>query len=401
MSIVVQKFGGTSVSTPENRRKVAEKIFAAKAQGHQVVAIVSAMGRKGAPYATDTLLSLLDETEATPALRERDLLMSCGELISAVVMANLLQALDCPAVALSGGQAGIVTDARFTRAECLNVAPERLRSLLHDGLVPVVAGFQGMTRDGDVTTLGRGGSDTSAALLGVALGADKVEIYTDVDGIMTADPRLVSQARVLEEIDFGEVFQMADQGAKVIHPRAVEVAMRGNVPLVVRNTFSDAPGTRISAGGASETGGTNLDIVSAVAHIAGRTQVTLPVTSDGEAGRALETLGQNNISIDLINIFPDRVLFTVEQADSDHTEEILRGMGCEAGFVEDCAKVSIIGHRIRGVPGVMSRIVSALLRRGVRILQTADSHVTISCLVPGAQMVQAIEVLHEEFHLNR
>lgn len=401
MSIIVQKFGGTSVSTPENRRQAAQKILEAKAAGHEVVAVVSAMGRKGAPYATDTLLSLFDETEQQPSLRERDLMMSCGEIISAVVMANLLQSLGCPAVALTGGQAGVVTDARFTRAECLNVAPGRLQSLLKEGSVPVVAGFQGMTRDGDVTTLGRGGSDTSAALLGVALGAEKIEIYTDVDGIMTADPRLVRQARVLEEIDFGEVFQMADQGAKVIHPRAVEVAMRGNIPLVVRNTFSDAPGTRISAGGATEAPGAFQDVVSAIAHISGRTQVTIPIGSDGEASQALEMLGKSDVSIDLINIFPDHIMFTVEEEDSPKTEQVLQKLGCHASYLEGCAKVSIIGHRIRGVPGVMSRIVAALLRKGVRILQTADSHVTISCLVPGEQTVEAIEALHEEFHLNQ
>lgn len=222
MKIVIQKFGGTSVATQQRRERVTDRIIDALNKGNSPVVVVSAIGRKGDPYATDTLLSLINNGECSVDKREEDLLMSCGEIISAVVMAETLEKRGYSVRVLTGGQAGIVTDANHTDAEILRVDTIRLTALLSSGIIPIVTGFQGMTEDGDVTTLGRGASDLTAAVLGEALRASEIQIYTDVDGIMTADPRIVPDAKVIDCISYNEVFQLADYGAKVIHPRAVE-----------------------------------------------------------------------------------------------------------------------------------------------------------------------------------
>ena len=221
MRIIVQKFGGTSVATPEIRDLVVKKVEKARLQGYNPVVVVSAMGRKGESYATDTLIDIARTANRNIASRELDQIMCCGEMISAVIMTSTLQAAGIDAIMMTGGQAGIITDNTFNNARILKVDPSRMTAFIKMGKVPVVCGFQGMTVDGEFTTLGRGGSDTTAAALGSALNAEMVEIYTDVDGIMTADPRIVRNAKILESISYGEVCQLAHQGAKVIHPRAV------------------------------------------------------------------------------------------------------------------------------------------------------------------------------------
>ena len=248
MRILVQKFGGTSVRSIKMREAAIEKVLSAQKNGYAPVVVVSAIGREGDPYATDTLIGYAG-TEAGGQInpREKDLLMSCGEIISAVVMATAFKAHGVAARAVTGWQAGIYTNDCFGNASYFDVDTARLYEMLDAGVIPVVTGFQGITSSGDVTTLGRGGSDTTAAILGAALRAEAVEIYTDVDGVMTADPRLLPEARVISDVSYNEVFQMADHGAKVIHTKAVEIAMRGNVPLVVRNTSNNRAGTRISA----------------------------------------------------------------------------------------------------------------------------------------------------------
>ena len=226
MRILIQKFGGTSVATDEARACAAKKVSLAREAGYLPVVVVSAMGRNGAPYATDTLLRLVKSCNPNVSERELDQMMYCGEIISAVMMTATLTAMGIPSVSLTGGQAGIITDDNFSNARIIKVQTTALQSLLKQGNVPVVCGFQGITSEGAHTTLGRGGSDTTAAALGNALDAEKIEIYTDVAGIMTADPKLVSEARLLSITTYQEVCQMAEQGAKVIHPRAVEIAMQ-------------------------------------------------------------------------------------------------------------------------------------------------------------------------------
>src|SRR5690606_29009876 len=236
----------SSLAAPEGREAAARRVLQAVREGSRPIVVVSALGRRGDPYATDTLLGLVRAEQAGLPARELDLLLACGEQIAAVVVAAVLGQHGVDAPALTGGQAGIVTDAHFGDARILRVDPEPLRRRLERGQVPVVAGFQGVTEHGDITTPGRGGRDTTAAALAAALGAGAVEIYTDVEGVYTADPRLVPDARTMLTATYDEVAQMAVEGARVIHPRAIEIAMRANVPVRVRSTVSDAPGTLIT-----------------------------------------------------------------------------------------------------------------------------------------------------------
>ena len=249
MPLLVQKYGGTSVSTPERREMVMQKIIAAKESGNDVVVIVSAMGRRGDPYATDTFLDMLREVGPDPDPKKKDLLAACGEIISACLMSHALEQKGYPAEAMTGFQAGICTDRNFTNAEIENINPERIVKALQDGKIPVIAGFQGITKEGEVTTLGRGGSDTTAIAVGGALQADLVEIYTDVPGVALTDPRIVPEAPFIRSIEFAPMYLLARAGAKVIHPRAVKTAIAYNMPFAVRSTFDDAPGTIIGKTG--------------------------------------------------------------------------------------------------------------------------------------------------------
>jgi aspartate kinase len=400
MDVIVQKFGGTSVSSEVGQRAALEKVEAALSEGYASVVVVSAMGRRGAPYATDTLAQLISPQGEKAWLRDRDLLISCGEVISCVVFADQLRRAGHPACALTGSQAGILTDDEYSQGQCLHLTPVRIQQLLDQGVIPVVAGFQGATMNGEVVTLGRGGSDITAALLGYALRAERVEIFTDVDGIMTADPRVVDKAQVLSEISYDEVFQMADQGAKVIHPRAVEVAQRANIPLVVRNTFSQHPGTRISAGVLSAESHLYGDVLSAIAQMPGRTQLRVRAVTPQQQSELLRLLARRGISIDLINLVEDHCSMTITDDQTEEAREIMESMGLDSTLQTGCTKVSAIGCRMKGRPGVMSRIAQALLAANVTLLQTADSHTTIACLVPSSQADIAVRALHHEFGLD-
>ncbi len=397
MRILVQKFGGTSVKSKEMRSAAIDKIITARESGFSPVVVVSAIGRKGDPYATDTLIHFArGEAGGELRPRENDMLLSCGEVISAVILAAALTQRGVAAKALTGWQAGIYTNDRFGSAAYTETDPSRLFEMLSAGEVPVVCGFQGITRGGDVTTLGRGGSDTTAAILGLALHAEAVEIYTDVDGVMTADPRLLPEARVISDVSYNEVFQMADHGAKVIHPKAVEIAMRGNVPLIVRNTANDATGTRISAVVSADD---TQQVLSGIAYAGGRAQVKVSGLTAITEKDLLGALAADGISIDLINIFPDSVVVTIDDDRTEKTRALLESLGLDFHIIGGLGKVSAIGERMRGVPGVMARIIRALSGEGVAVLQTADSHMTISCLIRDEDAQRAVRALHEEFML--
>ena len=404
MKIVVQKFGGTSLATPDMRSKVVEKIINAKRGGFQPVVVVSAMGRKGDPYATDTLIDINTQICANIHPREMDLLMACGEIISAVVLTNTLKARGYDARAFTGGQAGIITDNNFNHAEILEIKPDRLLEAIKDGRIPVVAGFQGITNQGDFTTLGRGGSDVTAVALGEALSAFAVEIFSDVDGVMTADPKIVPDASVLSHVSYMDILELADKGAKVIHPRAVEYAIRGKIPVFIKNTSNSTPGTVISFDNERSYGPKNLtsiQVVTGIAHITGRTQVTIYQDDTIINNRILAQLADNHISIDIINIFPDKMIFTIDESKAERAKQIIEDNNCEYTVIENCSKISVVGSKMRGVPGVMSAIVRALTKNNVQILQTADSHTTISCLVKGQDTAKAVIALHQEFELYK
>lgn len=396
MKIVVQKFGGTSVSTKERRSMVVGKVRDAISNGFVPVVVVSAMGRKTDPYATDTLLSLVSEEFKKENKLATDLLMGCGEIISTVVMSDELKSVGIDAVPLTGGNAGILTDENYSSADFIDINPKLILEVLKEGKVPVVAGFQGVDRNGFLTTLGRGGSDTTAAVLGVALKAEEVEIYTDVDGIMTADPRIVGDAELINKISYNEVFQLADKGAKVIHPRAVEIAMRGNVSLVIKNTMNSCEGTVIDSLGDMS----NSKFITGITHQSNRIQVSIKSEENKNNisyKTILEILADNKISLDLINIFPKEKVFTIDENVKDLFEDIMESCNLKYDIVEDLSTIAIIGSRMRGIPGVMAKIVGALDKENIEVLQTADSHMTIWCLVESKNVTEAIKALHRAF----
>ena len=406
MKIVVQKFGGSSVANPSLRKEVVQRVREAQMQGYKPVVVVSAMGRAGEPYATDTLKDLMINSNGygEPSLRDMDLIMSCGEIISAVVMSSTLCAHGIPSLALTGGQAGLITDGNYGNAQVETFHPERLMAHLRNDEVVVVAGFQGVTLEGEVNTLGRGGSDTSAVVLGAGLGAEKVEIYTDVNGIMTADPRLVSSARIIDHLTYNEVCQLAYEGAKVIHPRAVEVAMQHNVPLIVKHLSESVKGTVISNENyekARQPFHRESRIITGIAHIPGLTQVIVNMDSDdAETELKLFTLfADADISIDMISIFPERKSFTIHQEHSEQAEKILQSLGLSYRLVTNCAKVAVVGLGMRNIPGVMASVVKALKEMNIRILQTGDSNITISLLIRETDLSEALCTLHDHFHL--
>lgn len=408
MRILVQKFGGTSVATPELRRRVVGHVRRARQEGYHPVVVVSAMGRAGDPYATDTLLNLVDQEEARLSPRELDLLLSCGEIISAALLAGLLAREGIPAAALTGMQAGIITDDRFGDARIVEVEPAAVVALLQEGKVPVIAGFQGRTPEGEVTTLGRGGSDTSAAALAAALGAVAVEIYTDVDGVMTADPRVVPEARSLRTLTYREVVEMAHLGAKVVHPRAVEIAMEERIPLYIRSTRSESPGTLIGGLRPGQTIPRRLAVggrrvVTAVTQIPGLAQVLLEGEEDWNRSPAFlavfDALAGRGISLDMIHVSSRLIAFVVDGRQADQASEVLGGLGLLPEVGRGFAKVSAIGVGMHGVPGVMARIARALRSCGIAIYQTTDSHAVISCLVREEAATAAVRALHQEFGL--
>lgn len=404
MRIIVQKFGGTSVASAEVRELVVKKITQARENGFTPVVVVSAMGRKGDSYATDTLIELAKSSYRHIAPRELDQIMYCGEMISAVVMTGVLQSANIEAMMMTGGQAGIITDNNFNNARILKVDPAAIMKKLEQGKVPVVCGFQGTTVDGEFTTLGRGGSDTTASALGAALNAEVIEIYTDVDGIMTADPRIVRDAKILDLISYNEVSQLAYQGAKVIHPRAVEIAAQKNIPLVVKSTFSESPGTLITnvAREGQEDANVSDRLATGVTHLPNIAQIKIglnAMSTHNESSVIFRAMADNGISVDLINVHPGQVMFTISEDLADKALEALANLGYKAEVVANCAKVSVVGGGICEVTGVMASFVEALSANNVLILQTVDSHTSISVLVKKADVEIAVKALHEKFGL--
>ncbi|KQL54583.1 aspartate kinase [Heyndrickxia shackletonii] len=403
MKLIVQKFGGTSVRDEQGRKQALKHIKNALQDGYKVVIVVSAMGRNGDPYATDTLLSLVQKPKILINKREQDLLLSCGEVISSLVFTNMLLGEDIKATALTGSQAGFRTNAEHTNAKIIDMKCERLLKELDTHDVVVVAGFQGSAKNGDVTTIGRGGSDTSAAALGVALKAEWIDIFTDVEGIMTADPRIADNARKLPVVTYTEVCNMAYQGAKVIHPRAVEIAMQAKVPIRIRSTYSDNLGTLVTSLN-KQSKGTDIRErpVTGIAYVANVAQIKV-YAKDGQydlQSEVFKAMANENISVDFINISPTGVVYTVAEDAIEKAASVLQKMGHRPEIERGCAKVSVVGAGMNGVPGVTFKIVSALSEKGIRILQSADSHTTIWVLVKEEDLVVAVNALHDAFNLQ-
>ena len=420
MALLVQKFGGTSVADVARIQAVAARIAACREQGHELVIVVSAMG-----HSTDELTALARAISSDPPQRELDMLLATGEQVSIALLSMALHAQGVPAVSMTGAQVGIITESAHGRARILEIRTERLARLLAEGQVVVVAGFQGTSSGAagtpEITTLGRGGSDTTAVALAAALGADACEIYTDVPGVLSTDPRKVGDAQLMAQVSCNEMLELASLGAAVLHPRAVEIARNYGVPLLVRSSWSDAPGTRLTSGSPRPIGSGGLELGRPVdgAELEGDQAVlALSHVPDrpGVAALLFEALGAAGLNVDLIvqatqEGSSNDIAFTLAAADLDRAQlvcrEVLAGMGAEldAGGAQlsaqgAMAKLSISGAGILGRPGVAARLFDTLARAGINLRLIATSEVKVSCLVAGEQGAKALRATAEAFELQ-
>lgn len=404
MNITVLKFGGTSVSTENGRKLCISHVKEHILNGKKVVCVVSAMGRNKDPYATDTLLSLIG-SDVQLNKKDLDLLLSTGELISAAVFSQDLHHAGIRNTVMTGGQAGIITNDDYNKAKIIDLKPVRLKNELAQHDVVVVTGFQGITETGELTTLGRGGSDTSAAALGVSVGAECVEIFTDVDGVYTADPRIVDEARCISRITYHEVCNLAHLGAKVIHPRAVEMAMNSNIPIRVRSTFTTNEGTLVTNVSEIERQNRIQDngVISGITQTEGYTRFSLTLEQDIPKTHCeiLERLAEQSINLDFIYLSTETMSFIVQENDSETVEKILLSYSTSLHTQHQLAKISLVGANMAGVSGVMEKIVKTLYKNDIPIYQTADSHTTIWVLTDQRYTCSSVQVLHRAFELEK
>lgn len=403
--LIVQKYGGTSVANVERMKAVAERVSRAVKQGNKVVVVVSAMAGE-----TDKLINLAYQISSNPSEREMDLLLSSGERVTSALTAMAIEELGHRALALTGRQMGIFTDTVHTKAKIERITGERAKKALDEGYVVVVAGFQGITETEDVTTLGRGGSDLSAVAIAHALNADLCEIYTDVDGVYTADPRIVPEAKKLDKISYEEMLELASLGSKVLQTRSVEFAMKYNVPVVVRSSFNDNSGTLVT----KEDEDMEKVVVSGIAHDVNQAKITVMGVPDkpGIAARLFKGIADANIVVDMIvqNISSDGkatdISFTVPKTDSKKalklTEDIAKELDARGVDVrEDIAKISIVGVGMRTHSGVAAQMFDTLAKHGINIMAISTSEIKVSCLIDAKYMELAVRVLHDAFELEK
>jgi len=402
--LIVQKYGGSSVGSVERIKAVAERVAAAKRENNDVVVIVSAMSGD-----TDRLISLANQLSSNPDGREMDLLLSSGERISAALTAIAINELGIAAMSFTGRQVGIITDESHTKAKIERITAERVKQSLGKGVIPVIAGFQGITETADVTTLGRGGSDLTAVAIASALDADLCEIYTDVEGVYTTDPNIVPEARKLEKISYEEMLELASLGAKVLQTRSVEIAMKYNVPVVVRSSFNYNSGTLV----VKEDRDMEKVVVSGVAYDKNQAKITAIAVHDrpGIAARLFNAIAKANIIVDMIvqNISSDGkstdISFTVPKADAkkalEITEEIVADIGSKGvDLRDDIAKISIIGVGMRTHSGVAANMFETLAKHNINIIMISTSEIKISCIIDAKYTELAVRVLHEAFKLG-
>jgi len=403
MALIVQKYGGSSVADAEKIRNVARRIAQAKDRGDRVVVVVSAMGKT-----TDELIALAYQVSETPHSRELDVLLSTGEVVSSTLLAMALHSMGYPAISLTGAQAGIRTDSAYSRARILQIEPARVISELKKGNIVIVAGFQGMTEDMDITTLGRGGSDTTAVALAAALGAGVCQIYTDVEGVYSADPRIVSEAKRLDEIHYEEMLELATYGAKVMHPRAVELGELFHIPILVASSFTDSPGTLIHGGVSMEV----RNKVRSIAHNLNVGKITVVGVPDrpGIAASIFVPLAKAGISVDTIvqNASIQGITdltFTVAKGDLARSMEVVKPIAASIG-AKECVSddkqgaVSIIGTGMQNTPGFAARMFSTLSEHKVNIQLITTSEIRITCIIDAAQVKEAVRALHRAFEIE-
>lgn len=404
MSLIVQKYGGSSVADVTRLRNAAQRVAATKNKGNQVVVVVSAMGNT-----TDKLVELAYGLTDQPPAREFDILLSTGEIVSSTLMAMALEAMGHKSVSLSGAQAGIKTDTTHNQARILDIDPKRIVRELGKEKIVIVAGFQGITEDMDTTTLGRGGSDTTAVALAVGLGADECQIYTDVEGIYTADPRLIPQARRLYEIDYEEMLELAAYGAKVMHPRAVELGELYNIPILVASSFTNNPGTLIHGGVSMEV----RNKVSGITYDLNVAKITVVGIPDrpGIASSIFEPLAEAGISVDTIvqNASIENITdltFTVSKGDLTKAMKVIKPI-TESINARQCVsnsklgKISVIGTGMQNTPGFAARMFSTLSREDINIELITTSEIRITCIIDEARVNEAVHALHRAFELEQ
>jgi len=405
MTLIVQKYGGTSVGDADKIKNVARRVAARRDKGDDLVVVVSAMG-----HTTDDLIALAHQLNPHPEDRELDVLLSTGETVSSTLMAMALHEMGLPAISLSGAQAGIGTESRFGRARILSVDPQRIHKELGEGKIVIVAGFQGITEEMDIATLGRGGSDTTAVALAAALKAERCEIYTDVDGIYTTDPRVEPKARKLAEINYEEMLELATWGARVMHNRAVELGAVYNVPILVASSFRDVPGTLICRG---EEMVEQRNKVSGIAYDTDVAKVTVRGVPDrpGIAASLFGPLSEAGISVDTIvqNASVERIAdltFTVTRKDLERALKLVEPIAHQisAGDViadAHLAKVSIVGAGMTSAPGYAARMFQTLFDSGINIEMISTSEIRITCIIDESQVADAVRALHKAFELEQ
>jgi aspartate kinase len=404
MPLIVQKYGGTSVGSPERIQAVAERVIRAKKAGDDVIVVLSAMSGE-----TDRLVGLAHKMSPAPDEREMDMLLSTGERVTIALLAMALRERGYPARSFTGRQVGIITDAVHTKARIERVTGERMREALAEGVIPVVAGFQGINEKSDVTTLGRGGSDTTAVALAAALKADRCDIYTDVDGVYTTDPNIVPNARRLEKISYEEMLEMASLGAKVLQTRSVEFAMNHQVPVRVLSSFTDTPtGTLVT----KEDRDMEQVVVSGVAYDRNQAKITLLGVPDrpGIAGRLFGGIAKENIVVDMIiqNISQEGltdISFTVPTSDAKKAVALVKTLAQEIGardveLSKGIAKVSVVGVGMRSHSGVAATMFETLAREGINIMMISTSEIKVSCVMDAKYVELAVRALHEAFGLG-
>lgn len=403
MALIVKKFGGSSVATPDKMQAIVQRVLKGMKEDDQVVLVVSAMGDT-----TDELVSLARQVTSKPYGREMDMLLSTGEQISIALMAMAFAEAGHKAVSFTGAQAGIVTSKAYNKGRILEINAERVKEALQEGNIVIVAGFQGMTDDGDITTLGRGGSDTTAVAVAGAINADACEIYTDVDGIYTSDPRVVPEARKMEEITYGEMLEMAKLGAGVMQPRAVEMGSRFNVPIHVRSTFSEIKGTMIQEGYSMEVKQYLIRGVAEDKNVAKVTILGVP-NKPGYAYRIFSELADCNIDVDMIvqsvrvaNEGVTDITFTVSRDDSALVRDVLAEIRDELSIEdilidERMGKVSVVGAGMAGHPGIAASMFGIMSDNGINIEIISTSEISITCLIGEESVDKAVRAIHAHF----
>lgn len=401
--MIVMKFGGSSVGTIERMQHVARRIADAKGKGHRLVVVVSAMGDT-----TDDLIDKARELNDDPPAREMDMLLTTGEQISVALLAMALHKIGLDAVSLTGWQAGILTDTTHGKAKILDITPQRIFDELDKGRIVIVAGFQGWTAAGEITTLGRGGSDTTAVALAAAIGADLCEIYTDVDGVYSADPRVVRNARKLSDISYDEMLELAHLGAAVLHPRAVEYAKQYNVPLVVRSSFTENEGTYVREVAEMEKG----VVVRGIAYEKNIARISIIGVDDvpGVLARVFGALAADGIDVDIIvqsGVVEGKAdfSFTVAAADRPRAMRVIENIRSEvpyqeAVFEEGLVKVSIVGAGMVSNPGVAARMFEVIAQQGINIKMVSTSEIKVSCVMDDGKLQDVVRALHTAFDLD-